>query len=131
MGKPISRRGRRSEPDVIEIPGMIQESVTMLASGARIIVLNPRGDSEVPFRRLDGRGLSPWDVLHLRWRLRERLNQWRDESSEILSQFERASKQAAVAYLKTFGPVSVKKPPVMFCQTSWPGRVVPVSLGSS
>lgn len=96
------------EPDVIEIPADDQrERDDGTATGARIIVLNPRGDSEGP--TMNGafdEVLSPWDILHLRWRLRERLSRWREESSETLSQFERASKSAAVAYLKTFGPTA-------------------------
>ena len=113
------------EPDVIEIPGDdAGERDDSSANGARIIVLNPRGDSERPLiEDAVDEVLSPWDVLHLRWRLRERLNQWRDESSEILSQFERASKQAAVAYLKTFGPVSVEETAryVLPDELAWPG----------
>lgn len=96
------------EPDVIEIPGDDQrEGDEATTPGARIIVLNPRGENDAPaLNEAFDDVLSPWDILHLRWRLRERLSRWREESSDTLSQFERSSKEAAVAYLKTFGPTA-------------------------
>ena len=61
------------EPDVIEMPSdENREPADNGGDGARIIVLNPRRDSEAS--KLDGEFkdvLSPWDILHLRWRLRE------------------------------------------------------------
>jgi len=113
------------EPDVIEIPGDDQrERDDGTGAGARIIVLNPRGGTDAPIidEALDD-VLSPWDILHLRWRLRERLNRWREESSDILSQFERSSKQAAVVYLKTFGPASAEDIAryALPDDLSWPG----------
>ena len=113
------------EPDVIEMPSdENREPADNGGDGARIIVLNPRRDSEAS--KLDGEFkdvLSPWDILHLRWRLRERINRWREESSEALSHFESSSKHAAVTYLRTFGPVSSDDVArfVLPQELSWPG----------
>ena len=60
------------EPDVIEIPG--DDSGERDDSSANVLgsLSNPRGDSESPLIEDSvDEVLSPWDVLHLRWRLRE------------------------------------------------------------
>ena len=121
------------EPDVIEMPGDDQrERDDGAGPGARIIVLNPRGETDAPIiDEAFDEVLSPWDILHLRWRLRERLNRWREESSDILSQFERASKQAAVVYLKTLVLRRLRISLAMRFPMTSPGQGARVSLDFS